>query len=104
MEIVDILSHYIDNTQNLIIVEFRMIGDDDDIVREDFIEYSFFEEFGFDKNKNFDIFESLVEETDEDDEWLDDDYDYISNENDLINFLNEYYVVYPKKIPKPEFK
>lgn len=104
MEIIDILSHYIDKTQNLIIVEFRMLGDDDDVVREDFIEYSFFEEFGFDKNKNFGIFESLVEETDEDDEWLDDDYDYISNENDLINFLNEYYVVYPKKIPKPEFK
>ena len=73
MEVIDILSHYIDKTQNLIIVEFRMLGDDDDIVREDFIEYSFFEEFGFDKNKNFDIFESLVEETDEDDEDLEED-------------------------------
>ncbi len=100
MEVIDILSHYIDKTQNLIIVEFRMIGDDDEVVREDFIEYSYFEEFGFDKNKDFEIFESLVEE----DEWLDDDVDYISDESTLINFLNEYYVVYPKKIPKPEFK
>lgn len=100
MEIVDILSHYIDKTQNLIIVEFRMMGDDDEVVREDFIEYSYFEEFGFDKNKNFEIFESLVEE----DEWEDDEVDYISDESTLINFLNEYYVVYPKKIPKPEFK
>jgi hypothetical protein len=100
MEVIDILSHYIDKTQNLIIVEFRMMGDDDEIVREDFIEYSYFEEFGFDKNKDFEIFESLVEE----DEWLDDDVDYISDESSLINFLNEYYVVYPKKIPKPEFK
>lgn len=101
MEIIDILSHYIDKTQNLIIVEFRMLGDEEDFVREDFIEYSFFEEFGFDNNKNFEIFESLIDETDE---WVDEEYDYISNENDLLNFLNEYYVVYPKKIPKPEFK
>jgi hypothetical protein len=100
MEVIDILSHYIDKTQNLIIVEFRMMGDDDEVVREDFIEYSYFEEFGFDKNKNFEIFESLVEE----DEWEDDEVDYISDESTLINFLNEYYVVYPKKIPKPEFK
>lgn len=101
MEVIDILSHYIDKTQNLIIVEFRMLGDDDEVVREDFIEYSYFEEFGFDKNKNFEIFESLVEE---EDEWEEDDVDYISDESSLINFLNEYYVVYPKKIPKPEFK
>jgi len=100
MEVIGVLSHYIDKTQNLIIVEFRMMGDDDEIVREDFIEYSYFEEFGFDKNKNFEIFESLVEE----DEWEDEDVDYISDESTLINFLNEYYVVYPKKIPKPEYK
>jgi hypothetical protein len=101
MEVVDIISHYIDKTQNLIIVEFRMMGDDDEVVREDFIEYSYFEEFGFDKNKDFEIFESIIEE---EDEWLEDDVDYISDESSLINFLNEYYVVYPKKIPKPEFK
>ena len=100
MEIVDILSHYIDKTQNLIIVEFRTNEDSDDVVREDFIEYSFFEEFGFDNNKDFDIFESVIEE----DEWGDDDVDYIFDENSLLTFLNEYYIVYPKKIPKPEFK
>jgi hypothetical protein len=101
MEVVDIISHYIDKTQNLIIVEFRMLGDDDDVVREDFIEYSYFEEFGFDNGKDFKIFESLI---DEEDEWEDDDLDYIDDDNTLTSFLNEYYVVYPKKIPKPEFK
>jgi hypothetical protein len=101
MEVVDIISHYIDKTQNLIIVEFRMLCDDDDVVREDFIEYSYFEEFGFDNGKDFKIFESLI---DEEDEWEDDDLDYIDDDNTLTSFLNEYYVVYPKKIPKPEFK
>jgi hypothetical protein len=72
------------------------------MVREDFIEYSFFEEFGFDNSKNFDIFESLM---DDEDEWEEDvDVDYINDEDNLISFLNEYYVVYPKKIPKAEYK
>jgi hypothetical protein len=101
MEIIDIISHYVDKSQNLINVEFRTTQDDEDVVREDFIEYSFFEEFGFDNKKDFEIFESIME--DEEDEW-DDEYDYIQNEDDLISFLNEYYVVYPKKIPKPEYR
>ena len=99
MEVVEILSHYIDKTQNLINVEFRVTGDDDDVVREDFIEYTFFEEFGFDEKKDFKIFEEVLE----DDEWLD-DVDYIQDEDSLMSFLNEYYVVYPKKLPKAEFR
>ena len=61
------------------------------------------EEFGFDNKKDFKILESILDD-DEKDDWDDDDYDYIDDEYDLILFLNEYYVVYPKKIPKSEFK
>jgi hypothetical protein len=77
------------------------MGDDDDVVREDTIEYSFFEEFGYDETKDFNIFDTISEEVDE---WEDDDFDYLTNEDDLISFLNEYYIVYPKKIPKSQFK
>jgi hypothetical protein len=101
MEVVDIISHYIDKTQNLINVEFRLLEDDDDMIREDIIEYSYFEEFGFDNSKDFNIFDEIL---DEEDEWGSDDYDYIENEDSIITFLNEYYVVYPKKLPKPEYK
>jgi hypothetical protein len=103
MEVVEVISQYIDKVQNLIIIEFKALGDDDDMIREDFIEYSFFEEFGFDNSKNFDIFESLM---DDEDEWEEEDVDvdYINDEDNLILFLNEYYVVYPKKIPKAEYK
>jgi hypothetical protein len=100
MEVIEIISHYIDKHQNLINVEFKIMGDDDDMVREDIIEYSFFEEFGYDERKDFGIFESVLEE----DEWEDDDFDYVDNDETLISFLNEYYVVYPKKIPKAELK
>jgi hypothetical protein len=101
MEVVDIISHHVDKTQNLIVVEFRVLGDDDDVVREDFIEYSYYEEFGFDEEENFNIFESMFD--DEMDEWEDESYDYM-DEDKLISFLNEYYIVYPKKLPKAEFK
>jgi hypothetical protein len=101
MEIVEIISHYIDKSQNLINVEFRLLEDDDDIIREDFVEYSYFEEFGFDNSKDFEIFDEIL---DEEDEWGSDEYDYIENEDSLITFLNEYYVVYPEKLPKPEYK
>jgi hypothetical protein len=103
MEVSEIISHYIDKTQNLIIIEFKLLEDDDDLVREDFIEYSFFEEFGYDMKKDFGMFESVINEDDED-EWGDDGVDYLDNEDSLISFLNEYYIVYPKKLPKAEFK
>jgi hypothetical protein len=100
MEIVEIISHHIDKIQNMIVVEFKTTEDDDDMIREDFIEYSFFEEFGF-SEETFEIFESIDNE--DYDEWVDDDIDYIDEEK-LISFLNEYYIVYPKKLPKSQFK
>jgi hypothetical protein len=101
MEVIEVISHYVDKTQNIINIEFRLLGDTEDDVREDMIEYSFFEEFGFDNTKDFDIFESII---DEEDEWDNDEYDYINNEDDLLTFLNEFYVVYPDKLPKTQIK
>ena len=101
MEVCEVISHHIDKVQNLINVEFRLIDDEDEVVREDVIEYSFFEEFGYDKTKDLNIYETISEEVDE---WENDDYDYITNEYELISFLNEYYIIYPKKLPKQQFK
>lgn len=100
MEVVEIISHYIDKNTNLISVEFRLSQDDDEVVREDMIEYSFFEEFGYDEKSVFDLFEEL----DDVEDWEDDEYEYITNEDSIISFLNEYYIVYPKKLPKAVFK
>ena len=100
MEITEIISHHIDKIQNMIVVEFKTTEDDEDMVREDFIEYNFLEEFGY-TDETFEIFESIDDE--DYDEWVDDDVDYVDEEK-LISFLNEYYVVYPKKLPKAQFK
>jgi len=101
MEVCEVISHHIDKVQNLINVEFRLIDDEDEVVREDVIEYSFFKEFGYDKTNDLNIYEIISEEVDE---WENDDYDYITNEDDLLSFLNEYYIIYPKKLPKQQFK
>ena len=100
MEVIEILSHHVDKVQNMIVVEFKALGDDEDEVREDFIEYSFYEDFGFDKKGNFKIFESMFDDMDE---WEDEQYDYV-DEDKLVTFLNEYYIVYPKRVPKTQFK
>jgi len=101
MEVCEIISHHINKVQNLINVEFRLIDDEDEVVREDVIEYSFFKEFGYDKTNDLNIYEIISEEVDE---WENDDYDYITNEDDLLSFLNEYYIIYPKKLPKQQSK
>ena len=100
MEVIEILSHHVDKVQNMIVVEFKALGDDEDEVREDFIEYSFYEDFSFDKKGNFKIFESMFDDMDE---WEDEQYDYV-DEDKLVTFLNEYYIVYPKRVPKTQFK
>ncbi len=82
----------------MIFVEFRTYDDDEDNIREDFIEYSYFEEFGY-ENKDLSILEDFVGE----DDWDDDIYDYIDEEK-LITFINEYYVVFPDKLPKKQFR
>ncbi len=104
MEIVEVISHYIDKTQNLINVEFRLMGDEDTISREDFIEYLFFEEFGYDNKKPYDLLEGFLSEDELEEEWEEDEYDYFDNEDELISFLNEYYIVYPQNLPKAQMK
>jgi hypothetical protein len=98
MEIAEIISHHIDKVQNLIIVEFKLFEDDDDVVREDFIEYTYFDDFGYNND------EYISDITEDVDEWENEEIDYIGDEDKLISFLNEYYIIYPKKLPKPNYK
>ena len=100
MEVSEIVSYYIHETSRRIEVSFRMMNDDEDEVRNDVINIDEAEEFGYDlKQEAFDLYD----EEDEDEEEFDDfgDFDTIDEEM-LISYLNEYYIVNPKKLPKPE--
>ena len=98
MEIKEIVSYYFNNETNLVDVSFRTIEDEEDVVRIDTIDYSVIESYGFDLiTESFDFF---------DDDLEDDSFEETKIELDediLISFLNEYYIVNPNSIPDPEF-
>ena len=98
MEIKEIVSYYFNNETNLVDVSFRTIEDEEDVVRMDTIDYSVIESYGFDLiTESFDFFGDDLE---------DDSFEETKIELDediLISFLNEYYIVNPNSIPDPEF-
>jgi hypothetical protein len=97
MEIKEIVSYYFNNETNLVDVSFRTIEDEEDVVRIDTIDYSVMESYGFDLiTESFDFF---------DDDLEDESYEEVKIELDediLISFLNEYYIVNPKSLPDSE--
>lgn len=100
MEVREIISSYINKESNILRVEFQLIGDEG--IRQDVIEFEYLTEFGYDDSNVMDIFDSI--EIDEDwDDWDSDDEEVILDDDTLISFLNEYYIVFPDKIPDEEY-
>lgn len=98
MEIRELVSYYLYEDTKRIEVEFRLSLDSEDEVRNDIINLEEAEDFGYnliDDNKDFFQFDDEDEDEDFDD-FVDID------EDSLINFLNEYYIVNPDKLPKTE--
>jgi hypothetical protein len=100
MEIKEIISYYLNGDTNIIEVSFRTIEDEDDVLRNDTIDYTIVEEYGFDLvTESFDFFGD------------DDDFEggifeeetIELDEDELIVFLNEYYMINPSQLPKSEF-
>ncbi len=101
MEIKEIISYYLNSDTNIIEVSFRTIDDEEDVLRNDTINYDIVEEYGFDLvTESFDFFD------DDEDEFMGDFYDDDKielDEDELLIFLNEYYTVNPDQLPKSEF-
>ena len=100
MEVREIISSFINKESNILKVEFRFIGDEG--VRQDFIEFEYVQEFGYDNSNIMDVFESLCMD-DEWDDWDSDDSEGFMDDETIISFLNEYYIVFPEKIPDEEY-
>lgn len=99
MEIKEIVSYYFNEEANILEVSFRTIEDEEDVVRIDTIGYSVVESYGFDLiTESFDFFDDdFNQESYNDNEKIELD------EDELMSFLNEYYIVNPNLIPQPEF-
>jgi len=98
MEIQEIVDYYIYEDTKRLEVSFRLTYDSDDVVRNDIVNLDEAEEFGYELISDTLSFFDLTEEDNEDDF---EDFQTV-DEDLLLNFLNEYYVVYPDKLPKSE--
>ena len=97
MEIVEIVSSFLNPTSNILEVTFRTMDDNDDVIRTDNINYNISKEYGYELlSESFDFFDDDFDEDELDNEKfeLDDD--------ELISFLNEYYEVNPNNLPSAE--
>lgn len=101
MEIQELIFYYLHEDTRTLEVNFRLTIDSEDEFRSDIIDLTETDNFGY--NIITDDLEILNEYSDEDtideDEWGDID---IIDEDMLISFLNEYYIVNPNKLPKSQ--
>ena len=100
MEIKEIVSYFLNAESNILEVSFRTIDDEDDVLRTDNIDYSVTEEYGFVlESDTFGFYDS---EFDEEEDLFEEDSKIELDEDELISFLNEYYEINPKSLPKSE--
>ena len=98
MQIKEIISLYINDSSGILDVTFRSHGDDENVVRIDEIELEESKVFGYDFIDN--IIERIIDEDEEDlDPFFDIEDDSDDNINKTISFLEEYYLLYPERIP-----
>jgi hypothetical protein len=100
MEIIEIISFHLNNLEEVLEISFRTNSDNEDVCRETKIPFLEISDFGYKFHESFD------EDYENDDEYeffeeFEDD-DLFVDENEILSFLNEYYVLFPDKLPKAE--
>lgn len=101
MEVVEIISSYINKDNNILRIEFRFMGDEG--IRQDVIEFEYMKDFGYYEGDMMEVFESMDIDDDDWDDWSVDEDEVFIDDETLISFLNEYYIVFPDKIPDEEY-
>jgi hypothetical protein len=98
MEVKEIVSYFLNSETNILEVSFRTIDDNEEVLRNDNIDYTVVGDYGFDLvTESFDFFDEEFEEDIFEDEKVELD------EDELTIFLNEYYTINPQVLPKAEF-
>lgn len=107
MEIKELVSFFINESSETLEITFRLTIDGEDEIRTDQIQISETQSFGY----NFGDFKirplrDLFEEDEDEDGFeslFDDDFEDPLDEDEIMSFLNEYYLIYPNKLPTAEF-
>ena len=96
MEIIEIISYNINHSTNTIEVKFRMTEDDTDEIRVDEIKITEADDFGYSLIiEDFDFYD---EDNEDDNQNFDEDVD----EDELKACLNEFYMIYPERLPSKD--
>jgi len=101
MEIKELESFYINETSQTLDVTFKILSDNDDEIRTDQIDVVEIKVFGYDFIKNESV-DSWDDEEDDDDIFGGYEEDLDMDEEEIISFLNEYYLIYPKRLPEAQ--
>jgi hypothetical protein len=101
MEIQELIFYYLHENTKTLEVNFRLTIDSEEEFRSDIIDLTESESFGYNIiSDNLDILNEFIDE-DYEDNYEFADFDLVDEES-LISFLNEYYIVNPNKLPKSE--
>jgi len=99
MEVQELFSFYLNPSSNQLEVSFRLIEDEEDTVRTDKIEFQVAEDYGYQLAPELD--EGFFDDDEEYEEDFD-EFDIYLDEDEVISFLNEYYMVNPDLLPDSE--
>lgn len=96
MEIKEIVSYTVLPSANILEVTFRTIDDTDDHIRNVEIEYNEVANYGFElETESIDFF------FDDDDVFEKEESESVElDEEELVTFLNEYFLLNPEKLPE----
>ena len=99
MEIRELVSYYLYEDTKRIEVTFKLSLDSEDEVRNDIINLEDAEDFGYNLIDDSNDFFQFDDEEEDDEDFG----DFVDIDEDLlISFLNEYYIIHPDKLPKTE--
>jgi hypothetical protein len=101
MEIKELVSYYLNDSSKTLDVTFRTTLDGEDEIREDKIDFDEITDFGYDFVSDItDNYRTLLDEDYEEDDYEEDEI--FIDDQEVTSFLNEYYLIYPTKLPNSE--
>ena len=101
MEIKELISFYINESTHTLEVTFRLLSDTEDVIRNDEIEIDEVSDMDYDFIIS-QLYDVVLKNYEDFDVFSDYDVNGETTDDEIISFLNEYYVLYPNRLPKPE--
>lgn len=102
MSPINLITFYLNEAAQTLDVTFRLESDQDDEIREDFIDLQEASKFGYNFKTNLNnSFQDLFEEEELDESYFEDDENEL-NSVEITSFLSEYYLIYIDKLPNAE--